>query len=54
MELGNRPYTIAGRFDELRDALELPEPGRCFRHCESAWKKDPLRGVIGVQKGPLC
>ena len=22
--------------------------------CESAWKKDPLRGVIGVQKGPLC
>ena len=25
---------------------------RCFA-CESAWKKDPLRGVIGVQKGPL-
>jgi hypothetical protein len=24
------------------------------RECESAWKKDPLGGVIGVQKGPLC
>ena len=24
------------------------------RHfCVSAWKKDPLGGVIGVQKGPL-
>ena len=22
--------------------------------CDSAWKKDPLGGVIGVQKGPLC
>jgi len=22
--------------------------------CVSAWKKDPLGGVIGVQKGPLC
>ncbi len=22
--------------------------------CGSAWKKDPLGGVIGVQKGPLC
>jgi hypothetical protein len=21
--------------------------------CDSAWKKDPLGGVIGVQKGPL-
>jgi hypothetical protein len=21
--------------------------------CDSAWKKDPLRGVIGVQTGPL-
>jgi hypothetical protein len=21
--------------------------------CVSAWKKDPVRGVIGVQKGPL-
>ena len=22
--------------------------------CVSAWKKDPVGGVIGVQKGPLC
>jgi DNA invertase Pin-like site-specific DNA recombinase len=22
--------------------------------CDSAWKKSPLGGVIGVQKGPLC
>lgn len=21
--------------------------------CDSAWKKDPVEGVIGVQKGPL-
>ena len=26
---------------------------RSYR-CVSAWKKDPVRGVIGVQKGPLC
>ena len=26
---------------------------RLSRGCVSAWKKDPLGGVIGVQKGPL-
>ena len=31
--------------EEIRTAISA---------CESAWKKDPLRGVIGVQKGPLC
>jgi hypothetical protein len=30
-------------------------PGRCeAAECDSAWKKGPLGGVIGVQKGPLC
>jgi hypothetical protein len=24
-----------------------------LNQCVSAWKKDPVRGVIGVQKGPL-
>jgi hypothetical protein len=30
-------------------------PYRVFQteECDSAWKKDPLGGVIGVQKGPL-
>lgn len=24
------------------------------KECVSAWKKDPLEGVIGVQSGPPC
>lgn len=30
VELGNRAHTIAGRFDELRRALQFLEPGRDF------------------------
>jgi hypothetical protein len=37
-----RPRVRAGATISLRDYL-----------CVSAWKKDPLGGVIGVQKGPL-
>ena len=24
-----------------------------IEHCGSAWKRDPVSGVIGVEKGPL-
>jgi hypothetical protein len=34
-----------GQFRTRLTWMELP--------CDSAWKKDPLRGVIGVQTGPL-
>ena len=36
---------------ELRQANEILRKASA---CDSAWKKDPLGGVIGVQKGPLC
>jgi hypothetical protein len=46
----------------MRFELAIPDPatirlGRqsyvTLKGCDSAWKKDPLRGVIGVQTGPL-
>lgn len=51
VELGNRGYTIAGRFDELRDALELLEPGRCFRHVTHPGGR-PLREVLDLRSRP--
>ena len=35
------------------DAIEAPVDGRIDVVCGSAWKKDPVSGVIGVEKGPL-
>jgi putative transposase len=32
----------------------MHEMGLSARRCVSAWKKDPIEGVIGVQSGPLC
>jgi len=37
----------------LRPVTLLGEMRRRHPECVSAWKKDPLGGVIGVQKGPL-
>ena len=40
------PYYLALNQWVLRRLLEP-------KQCGSAWKKDPVSGVIGVQKGPL-
>jgi len=37
--------------------MQLPLPGKtgctAMEQCGSAWKKDPVSGVIGVEQGPL-
>src|SRR4051794_26038333 len=39
---------LARNLDDLRRIVHT-----LTGKCDSAWKKDPLRGVIGVQTGPL-
>jgi hypothetical protein len=42
------------RFASRENAiLSQFEIGAGFMPCGSAWKKDPVSGVIGVEKGPL-
>jgi hypothetical protein len=34
-------------------AVDVVQAPNDKQQCDSAWKKDPVGGVIGVQKGPL-
>ena len=43
----------APRFEPCRCSVTLRTTISPVTECVSAWKKDPLGGVIGVQKGPL-
>ena len=50
---GARFHTIV----KLSEALGI-DPAELFTHeipksCGSAWKRDPVSGVIGVEQGPL-
>jgi hypothetical protein len=47
--IGQRELICKGLAIEHQYSLELTPAG----YCGSACKKDPLSGVIGVQKGPL-
>jgi hypothetical protein len=41
--------TLDGPDEQAHDVLSGGEHGL---HCGSAWKKDPVGGVIGIQSGP--
>jgi 6-phosphogluconate dehydrogenase (decarboxylating) len=57
---GEGRWTLQAAIDEsipapvISAALFTRFGSRGEADCDSAWKKDPLGGVIGVQKGPLC
>jgi hypothetical protein len=34
------------------DRWQTRQNPRTFVHCEYAWNKDPVFGVIGIQSGP--